>query len=91
MNQELANITALQIIAYLVSEEKYLTWLMNETGLSADDLRSAPDNPEILSGVLDFLLTHEDILLDCCRSQEIDPSLPAKIRPFFPGASMEYY
>ncbi len=90
MNQELANITALQIVAYIVSEEKYLTWLMNETGICADDFMKAPDNPDVLSGVLDFLLSHEDILIDCCEAQAIDPALPIKIRPFFPGASLEY-
>ncbi len=91
MNQELANIITLQMIAFLAGEEKYLNWLMNETGLSAGDLQASPDNPDILAGVLDFLLTHEEILLDFCNSQGIEPTLPARIRPFFPGASMEYF
>ncbi len=90
MNQELANITTFQIIAYLASDEKCLSWLMNETGLGIEELRMAPDDPNTLAGILDFLLAHEDILIDCCKAQGIDPTLPAKIRPFFPGASMEY-
>lgn len=91
MNQELANITALQIIAFLASDEKYLSWLMNETGMGVEELKASPDNPDLISGILDFLLNHEDILIECCDSLNIDPAMPAKIRPCFPGASMEYF
>lgn len=90
MNQELANITAFQIIAYLAGNEKYLTWMMNETGLNEGDLKASLDNPNTLSGILDFLLAHEEILIDCCNVQNIDPTLPARIRPFFPGSTMEF-
>ncbi|MEP3244800.1 MAG: DUF3572 domain-containing protein [Sneathiella sp.] len=90
MNQELADITALKAIAYLVADEEKREWLMAETGLSPDDLAGSTDAPEVLAGVLDFLLTHEEILVDFCTAWDVEPTLLAKIRPLFPGATLEY-
>ncbi len=91
MNQELADITALQAVAYLLSDEKRISWLLGETGLSSDELRLSPDNPDILAGILDFLLAHEEILIDFCACNELDPNLLQQIRPFFPGAYQEFH
>ena len=90
MNQELADITALQAVTYLLEDEKRRDWLMAETGIVPGDLKSLTENPEVLAGVLDFLLAHEDILIGFCESCQVDPTLPARIRPLFPGASLEY-
>ncbi|WP_169544817.1 DUF3572 domain-containing protein [Sneathiella aquimaris] len=90
MNQELAEITALQAVAYILGQEKQRDWLMNETGLSPSDFIQSADSPEILAGVLDFLLAHEEMLIDFCSAQNIDPAQPAKARRFFPGAVLEY-
>ena len=90
MNKELAEITAIQVVAFLAGDENHMSWLMNETGLSIADFSAIEDNLDILAGVLDFLLTHENILLEFCEAQNIDPTIPAEIRPFFPGSSLEY-
>ncbi|MBL4740419.1 MAG: DUF3572 family protein [Sneathiella sp.] len=90
MNKEFAEITAIKAVAFLAGDENYMSWLMNETGLSITDFSSLNDNLDILAGVLDFLLMHEKILLEFCEAQNIDPTIPAKIRPFFPGSSLEY-
>ncbi|GLQ07674.1 DUF3572 domain-containing protein [Sneathiella chinensis] len=89
-NQDLADIICLQAITYLVSDEKKLNWLMNETGITAGDLTELPANPEVFGGTLDFLLNHEDILVDFCEQYEIAPDMPARIRPLFPGAVQDY-
>ncbi len=90
MNQELADITALQAVTYLLEDEKRRDWLMMETGISPDDFSGLAENPEVFAGVLDFLLAHEDILMGFCEDCQVDPTLPARIRPFFPGASLEF-
>ncbi|MEH6474984.1 MAG: DUF3572 domain-containing protein [Sneathiella sp.] len=90
MNQELADIIALQAVTYLLSDEKRISWLLGDTGLSSDDLRQAPNSPDILAGIIDFLLSHENILVDFCTECEIDPTLLQQIRPFFPGAYQEF-
>ena len=90
MNQELADIIALKAVTYLLSDEKRISWLLGETGLDTTDLKKSPDNPEILAGILDFLLSHEDILIDFCDTCAIDPASLQKIRHLFPGATQEY-
>ena len=90
MNQELADIIALKAVTYLLSDEKRISWLLGETGLDATDLRKSPDNPEILAGILDFLLGHENILLDFAENTDVDPASIYKIRPLFPGFTGEY-
>lgn len=90
MNQELADITALQAIAYILQSDKRREWLMNETGLSPDDFTSGLNAPEVKAGVLDFLLAHEAMLLEFCEENKVDPTVPIKARRLFPGAVLEY-
>lgn len=90
MNQELADIIALKAVTYLLSDEKRISWLLGETGLDTTALKQSPDNPEILAGILDFLLSHEDILVDFCDTNEIDSTSLQRIRHLYPGAIQEY-
>jgi hypothetical protein len=91
MNQEQSEILALQALTFLASDEKRLSWLMTETGLDPTGLSNPTDRLEILAGVLDFLLNHEDILIDFCAAENINASNPARARRFLPGALMEDY
>ena len=90
MNQELADIIALKAVTYLLSDEKRISWLLGETGLDTAALKQSPDNPEILAGILDFLLSHENILVDFCDTNEIDPTYLQRIRHLYPGATQEF-
>lgn len=91
MNQELSEILALQALAYIASDEERLSWLMTETGISPGDLSNSADKSEILAGILDFLLHHEDILIDFCKANNIDATSPVRARQFLPGALLEDY
>ncbi|WP_025899814.1 DUF3572 domain-containing protein [Sneathiella glossodoripedis] len=90
MNQEQADIISLKAVTYLLSDEKRISWLLGETGLDVTSLRQSPDNPEILAGILDFLLSHENILVDFAQNCDVDPSIIYKIRPLYPGFVGEY-
>jgi len=90
MNQELADITAFQAITFILQSDKRREWLMNETGLSPDDFTAGINAPEVKAGVLDFLLNHEDMLLEFCEEEKMDPTVPLKARRLFPGAVLEY-
>jgi len=90
MNQDLADIIALQAVTYLLSDEKRISWLLGETGLSTTELQQSPDTPEILAGILDFLMAHEDMLIDFCDTNKIDPASFQRMRHFFPGGEQEY-
>ncbi len=91
MNQELAEIVALQALAYIAGEENYLNWLMSETGSGQDQLENAAENKEFLAGILDFLLVHEEILINFCESIGIDYTVPASARQQLPGAQFDTF
>jgi Protein of unknown function (DUF3572) len=91
MNQEQSEILGLQALAYIAGDEKTLNWLMAETGVSPADIGNVDDPNEMLAGVLDFLLSHEDILIKFCEQEKITPTDPARARQFLPGAATEDY
>ena len=89
MNREKSEIIALQALTFIAGREKTLSWMMTETGIDPSDLATSADNAEILAGVLDFLLTHEDILIDFCAEENMNANNPARARRFLPGAPIE--
>ncbi|MEH6545300.1 MAG: DUF3572 domain-containing protein [Sneathiella sp.] len=91
MNQEQSEILGLQALAYIAGDEKILNWFMTETGMSPADIGNVKDPNEILAGVLDFLLAHEETLIEFCEQQSVPPTSPARARRFLPGAAMEDY
>jgi len=91
MNQEQSEIIALQALTFIADDETRLSWLMTETGLAPGDLRHSGDKLEILAGVLDFLMGHEDILVDFCTDNNLEAAMPARARQFLPGAIREEY
>ena len=91
MDREKAEIIGLRALAYLAGNEKMMEWMMRETGIDPRDLASTADNGEILAGVLDFLLGHEDMLIEFCIHEKIDATTPAHARKYLPGAPMEEY
>jgi len=91
MNRENAEIVALQALAYVAGREKTLERLMFETGIDPRHLASAMDSGEMLAGILDFLLAHEDILIEFCDHENIDALTPARARRALPGAPIEDY
>ncbi|WP_169568620.1 DUF3572 domain-containing protein [Sneathiella limimaris] len=89
MNQELADIISFQAITYLLSDEKRISWLLGETGLDTNELKNNPGNPEILAGILDFLMNHENLLLEFCEQFDVDPTSFQKIRHLYPGFNQD--
>ncbi len=90
MNREVSDVIALKAVTYLLSDEKRISWLIGETGMDTTILRRMPDHPEILAGILDFLLSHENILVDFAETCDVDPTMIYKIRPNYPGFVGEY-
>ena len=91
MNREKSEIIALQALTFIAGQEKILSWMLSETGIDAGTLAQSAQNPEILAGVLDFLLMHEDILIDFCTNEKLDPTSMIRARQFLPGAPVEDY
>jgi len=91
MNREESEIIALQALTFIAGQEKIMGWMLSETGIDQGTLAQSADNPEILAGVLDFLLSHEEILIDFCNQESLSTTSPVRARQFLPGAPVEDY
>jgi len=91
MNTDRAETIALQALAFLAADDEALGGFVHFTGLGIGELRSAASNPEILAGVLDYVLQDEAMLLAFCAAAEIRPDEPARARAYLPGGDVPHY
>jgi len=87
VNFQTAEIMAIQALAYIAGREKALSYFLDQTGIAPQELKTRAGEPEVLAGVLDFLLRNEEILLDFCQETGTDPETVFPARHHFPGAS----
>ena len=85
MNQEQAEIIALDALRYIAAEQKVCEAFVAQSGSSPDDLAAHAKDPDFLAGILDFLLSHEPTLLEFCAANNLEPTLPAAARRALPG------
>jgi len=85
MTPEAAETLALQALGYIAADQRLLEGLQGTTGLEAETLRAGVGDPEILAGVLDFLLKDERQLVLFCEHADIDPRLPGRARYVITG------
>ena len=74
--QDEAETLALNVSSFLFSDEDRLAGFLGTTGIDADDLRSNLTTPDIQIGILEYLLSREDILLEFCEANNVDPEYP---------------
>ncbi|MFZ2468690.1 MAG: DUF3572 domain-containing protein [Parvibaculum sedimenti] len=85
MKPEQAEIIAIQALGHIAGDDELLFAFFDITGLAPDDLRARAGEPEILGGVLDFLLMDEARLLAFCDAVDLRPELPGIARKVLPG------
>ena len=91
MNTDRAETIALQALAFLAADDEALGGFVHFTGIGVGDLRSAASNPEILAGVLDYVLQDEAMLLAFCKAADIHPDEPIHARAYLPGGDVPHY
>lgn len=84
---ETAEIMAIQALAFIAGREKELSLFLDQTGILPGELRGRAGEPDVLAGVLDFLLGNEQVLLDFCSESGTEPEMILPARHLFPGAS----
>jgi len=72
--REAAETLAVAALTYLSLEPESLGGFLATTGIGPDQIRSAARDPEFLSGVLDYFLSDETLLVAFAKDQGIDPS-----------------
>jgi hypothetical protein len=85
MKADQAEFVAIQALGHIAGEEDLLFAFVDHTGLSPDELRARAGEPEILGGVLDFILMDEKRLLEFCGAANLRPEIPGIARRLLPG------
>ena len=85
MTPNAAETLALQALAFIAADDSALRGLQATTGLDDGTLQVRAGEPEVLAGVLEFLLADERQLLLFCQAEGIDPRLPGRAQSVLAG------
>jgi hypothetical protein len=83
MSQEAAETLAIQALAFLAEEPERLDAFLSVTGVTAESIREAADEPGFLAGVLEHMLGDENLLIAFADSAGIDPAAVARAHNAF--------
>ena len=76
MQRDEAETLALNIASFLFSEDERLATFLGTTGIDASDLKRTLATTHVQIGILEYLLSREDFLLEFCELNNIDPEYP---------------
>ena len=85
--QKSAEILAIQAAAWLISDEDRTSAWMAETGISPADLGGRLEEPEMLAGILDYLLSADHLVLGFAEAAGIGPAEVLTARRGLPGGA----
>ena len=71
--QEVAEIVAVQALAFLASDPERLGRFLTESGIDPQTLRSAAADPKFLAGVLDFIARDDDTVKAFADASSLTP------------------
>ncbi len=74
LDLDAAEALAFRAVAFIASEEAYLADFLSRSGLSPQALSDLVEDRSFLTGVLDYLLADESVLLAFCGNAGIDPA-----------------
>ncbi|HEY4266067.1 MAG TPA: DUF3572 family protein [Micropepsaceae bacterium] len=87
MQRSAAETLALKALAYLAADGDGLIRFLTLTGLEFDDLRARAGNPELLAGVIDFLLSDEALCTGFLAAEDLDSPMLHAARRALPGVA----
>lgn len=85
MQQETAETTALQALAWLAGNDDLLPVFMGATGVSRDDLVARAGDADILAAVLDFVTMDDAWVMAFCDAHGLPYSAPMAARQALSG------
>ncbi|MBE1283945.1 MAG: DUF3572 family protein [Rhodobacteraceae bacterium] len=88
---ENAETLALQVLAWLVSQDDLLPVFLGATGADEADLRHRAAEPEFLSAVLDFLMMDDAWVMQFCDAQGVAYEAPMQARMSLPGGAQVHW
>lgn len=86
-----AEILALDVLGWLVTQEDLLSTFQGATGLGTSDLKGRAAEPELLGAVMDFLLMDDAWVMSYCDSAKIPYDRLAQARAQLPGGEQVHW
>jgi hypothetical protein len=80
LSPERAEILGLDALTWLAAEPEGLARFLDASGVSGAELRAQAGSAGLSLAVLDFLLSHEELLLGFCQNSGTDPALVHRAR-----------
>lgn len=80
MTEEYAQIIGLKGLAYLAEDPEIFGGFLQLTGMSAQDIHANASDTGTIIGILDYLLSDENLLMNFCSAASIAPELPRAAR-----------
>ena len=91
MQQEQAQIIALQALAWLVGNDDLCPTFLGATGGSVDDLRTRAADPAFQGAVLDFITMDDAWVIAFCDASSIPYERPMQARHALPGGAPTHW
>ncbi|MCK0096420.1 DUF3572 domain-containing protein [Yoonia sp. F2084L] len=86
MQQEQAEVIALQALAWLAGNDELCPTFLGASGGSVDDLRDRATDPAFLGAVLEFITMDDAWVMAFCDTIGLAYELPLQARYALPGA-----
>lgn len=91
MQQESAEVLALQALAWLAGQEDLLPVFLNATGAGLDDLRARAGEAEFQGAVLDFVMQDDAWVVGFCDAHGLSYTAPQAARAALPGGQVAHW
>lgn len=91
MTQSAAETLAAQVLAWLAQDHARIAAFLAATGTAPGSLRDRVQDPVFLLAVIDFLMSNEAMLLDCCADLDLPPETPEQARAALPGGAQIHW
>ncbi|MBA3909879.1 MAG: DUF3572 domain-containing protein [Rhodobacter sp.] len=87
MQQDSAQILALQALAWLAASDEMMPAFLNTTGASLGDLRARAGDVEFQGAILDFLMMDDQWVIAFCDQHGLPYTAPQTARAALPGGA----
>jgi len=87
--REAAETLALQAAAFIFADESLMNGFVGLTGADPRDVKENLADPGYLAGVLEYLLSREEELVQFCEAQDINPEAPKRAWVLLSGEPLE--
>lgn len=82
---------ALKAVSFLAADIDILAAFLTSSGLSPDELRAGADEPLVMAGALDFILSDEALARRFPQSLSLPPGALQAARAALPGGEEPYW